>query len=59
VLFAVAGNDTTRHTSSHALRALTEFPDQRGLLMKTWRGGSPERWRKFVRYASPCSFSTA
>jgi cytochrome P450 len=32
VLLAVAGNDTTRHTISHALRALTEQaarrPDQ-------------------------------
>ena len=46
VLLAVAGNDTTRHTTSHALRALTDHPDQRAWLiedlderMPTSRGG--------------------
>jgi cytochrome P450 len=39
VLLSVAGNDTTRHTTSHALRALTEHPDQRAVLMD----GLPER----------------
>ena len=29
VLLSVAGNDTTRHTTSHAIRALTLHPDQR------------------------------
>ena len=38
VLLAVAANDTTRHTTSHAMRALTEFPDQR-----TWLAGGPGR----------------
>src|SRR3954466_1773946 len=33
VLLSVAGNDTTRHTTSHALRALTVNPDQRALLV--------------------------
>ena len=32
VLLSVAGNDTTRHTTSHAMRALTLHPDQRALL---------------------------
>jgi cytochrome P450 len=34
VLLAVAGNDTTRHTTSHAMRALSVNPDQRALLME-------------------------
>src|SRR5689334_12930375 len=29
VLLAVAGNDTTRNTTSHAMKALTDHPDQR------------------------------
>src|SRR2546428_314807 len=32
VLLAVAGNDTTRHTTSHAMKALCDFPDQRDVL---------------------------
>lgn len=34
VLLAVAGNDTTRQTTSHALKALTDFEDQRAWLME-------------------------
>src|SRR5438552_3301302 len=34
VLLSVAGNDTTRHTTSHAMRALTVNPGQRALLMQ-------------------------
>ena len=34
VLLSVAGNDTTRHTTSHAMRALSLNPDQRALLME-------------------------
>jgi len=29
----VAGNDTTRHTTSHAMKALSDFPEQRAWLM--------------------------
>src|SRR5262249_21558143 len=32
VLLAVAGNDTTRQTTSHAIKALTDFGDQRAWL---------------------------
>src|SRR5262249_50612708 len=34
VLLAVAGNDTTRHTTSHAMRALSLNPEQRSVLME-------------------------
>ena len=34
VLLTVAGNDTTRQTTSHALKALTDFPDQRAWLLE-------------------------
>ena len=53
VLLAVAGNDTTRQTTSHALRALTDFPDQRAWLLEDFDnriGGAVE---EFVRWATP------
>src|ERR1700693_5525448 len=34
VLLSVAGNDTTRHTTSHAMRALTVNPAQRAVLVE-------------------------
>lgn len=53
VLLAVAGNDTTRHTTSHALRALCEFPDQREILMQDLDGRIETAVEEFVRWASP------
>lgn len=53
VLLAVAGNDTTRQASSHALKALTDFGDQRAWLMADFDdriGGAVE---EFVRWATP------
>jgi cytochrome P450 len=53
VLLAVAGNDTTRQTTSHALRALTDFPDQRAWLLEDFDnriGGAVE---EFIRFATP------
>jgi cytochrome P450 len=53
VLLSVAGNDTTRHTTSHALRALTVNPDQRALLLEDREGRLPAAVEEFVRWASP------
>ncbi|HTQ67094.1 MAG TPA: cytochrome P450 [Solirubrobacteraceae bacterium] len=53
VLLSVAGNDTTRHTTSHAMRALTVNPDQRALLMGDLDGALPIAVEEFVRWASP------
>ncbi|GAB5897145.1 cytochrome P450 [Mycolicibacterium mageritense] len=53
VLLAVAGNDTTRQATSHALKALTDHPDQRAWLMDDFDdriGGAVE---EFVRWATP------
>jgi cytochrome P450 len=53
VLLAVAGNDTTRQTASHAMRALTDFDDQRAWLVADFDdriGGAVE---EFIRWASP------
>jgi cytochrome P450 len=53
VLLSVAGNDTTRHTTSHAMRALCEFPDQRELLLGDLEGRIEAAVEEFVRWASP------
>ena len=53
VLLAVAGNDTTRQTTSHALKALTDFRDQRAWLLEDFDnriGGAVE---EFIRWATP------
>jgi cytochrome P450 len=53
VLLSVAGNDTTRHTTSHAMRALTLHPDQRALLQEDLDGRLPQAVEEFVRWATP------
>ncbi len=53
VLLSVAGNDTTRHTTSHAMRALTLNPDQRALLAADLDGRMPAAVEEFVRWATP------
>src|SRR6195952_2132278 len=53
VLLAVAGNDTTRQTASHAIKALSDFEDQRAWLAADFDdriGGAVE---EFVRWATP------
>jgi cytochrome P450 len=52
VLLAVAGNDTTRHTASHALHALTQHPDQRAALQAD-ASLLPGAVEEFVRWATP------
>jgi cytochrome P450 len=53
VLLSVAGNDTTRHTTSHAVRALGDFRDQRALLLEDLDGRIESAVEEFVRWASP------
>src|SRR5439155_4226736 len=53
VLLSVAGNDTTRHSTSHAMRALTVNPDQRALLWEDPAARLPVAVEEFVRWASP------
>jgi cytochrome P450 len=53
VLLSVAGNDTTRHTTSHALRALTVNVDQREYLVDDLDARLPDAVEEFVRWASP------
>jgi cytochrome P450 len=53
VLLSVAGNDTTRHTTSHAMRALTVNRDQRELLLADLDATLPTAVEEFIRWASP------
>ncbi|MEA2315423.1 MAG: hypothetical protein QOI03_2115 [Solirubrobacteraceae bacterium] len=53
VLLSVAGNDTTRHTTSHAMRALSVNPDQRAQLMRDLDERLGAAVEEFVRWASP------
>ena len=53
VLLSVAGNDTTRHTTSHGLRALTVSPDQRAILAEDLDARMPTAVEELVRWATP------
>jgi cytochrome P450 len=53
VLLSVAGNDTTRHTTSHAMRALTVNPQQRAVLLEELDARLPDAVEEFVRWTSP------
>ena len=49
----VAGNDTTRQSTSHAMKALTDFPDQRAWLAEDLDGRLPTAVEEMVRWATP------
>jgi cytochrome P450 len=53
VLLAVAGNDTTRQTASHAMKALTDFPDERAWLLDDFDNRIGTAVEEFVRWATP------
>jgi cytochrome P450 len=53
VLMTVAGNDTTRQTTSHALKALTDYPDQRAWLLEDFDNRIAGAVEEFIRWASP------
>jgi cytochrome P450 len=53
VLLAVAGNDTTRQTTSHAMKALTDFGDQRAWLREDFDNRIGSAVEEFIRWATP------
>ncbi|MET0449525.1 MAG: cytochrome P450 [Aeromicrobium sp.] len=53
VLLCVAGNDTTRQTSSHAILALDRHPEQKQKLIEDFDGRIGGAVDEFVRWASP------
>jgi cytochrome P450 len=52
-LLTVAGNDTTRQTTSHALIALAAFPEQRAWLLEDLENRMPTAVEEFIRWATP------
>jgi cytochrome P450 len=52
-LLTVAGNDTTRQSTSHAMKALTDFPDQRAWLMADFDARVTTAVEEMVRWATP------
>ena len=56
ILLVVAGNETTRTALSHALMLLTEYPDQRALLLGDMENRLEGAVEEIVRYASPVVF---
>lgn len=52
-LLTVAGNDTTRQSTSHGMKALSDFPDQRAWLMEDFEGRIKGAVEEMVRWATP------
>ena len=52
-LLIIAGNDTTRQSTSHGMKALTDFPDQRAWLMEDLEGRLPTAVEEIIRWATP------
>jgi cytochrome P450 len=53
VLLSVAGNDTTRNTTTLTTMALQQFPEQRALLESEFDGHIKVAIEEFVRWATP------
>ncbi|OBK61987.1 cytochrome [Mycobacterium colombiense] len=53
VLLSVAGNDTTRQTISHAMKALSDFPDQKAWLLEDFDNRIGTAIEEFIRWATP------
>ena len=53
VLLAVAGNDTTRHTTSHVMKALCDHPEQRTWLQHDFDANIGSAIEEFIRWSSP------
>jgi cytochrome P450 len=53
VLLSVAGNDTTRQTISHAIKALTDFPGERAWLLEDFDNRIGTAVEEFIRWATP------
>lgn len=52
-LLVIAGNDTTRQSLSHGMKALSDFPEQRAWLMEDIDGRMPMAVEEIVRWATP------
>jgi cytochrome P450 len=53
VLLVAAGNETTRNAISHGMKALSDFPDERGRWAADFEGVAPTAIEEIVRWATP------
>jgi cytochrome P450 len=53
ILLTSAGNDTTKQTTTHAMKALVEHPEQRAWLMADFDNRIGPAIEEFVRWTSP------
>jgi cytochrome P450 len=53
ILLTSAGNDTTKQTTTHAMKALVEHPEQRAWLMEDFDSRIGPAIEEFVRWTSP------
>lgn len=51
-LLAIAGNDTTRNTTSHGIKALIDHPEQKALLQSDFAKYIPTAIEEFLRWGS-------
>jgi len=56
VLLVVAGNETTRNSISHGMKALCDHPEQREIFQGDVEGVAPTAVEEIVRWASPVIF---
>jgi cytochrome P450 len=56
VLLVVAGNETTRNSISHGMKALCDYPQQRQLFVDNFEEVLPSAIEEIVRWASPVIF---
>jgi cytochrome P450 len=56
ILLVAAGNETTRNSISHGMKALCDFPGQRRVWMEDFEGVAPTAVEEIVRWASPVIF---
>ncbi|MCV7412356.1 cytochrome [Mycobacterium florentinum] len=52
-LLCIAGNDTTKQTTTHTVRALSMHPDQRAYLLEDFDSRIDTAIEEFLRWASP------
>lgn len=53
ILLTSAGNDTTKRTTTHAMKALVEHPEQRAWLMEDFDNRIGSAIEEFVRWTTP------
>lgn len=50
---SIAGHETTRNTTAHVIRLLSEFPDQRAALLEDLHGRLPNAIEETLRFSPP------